>query len=160
VRQKIEITVNGDKRQMWVTSKELLLNVLRERLQLTGAKYGCGLGECGACTVEVDGKPMLSCLLLAASLNGKSITTIEGLQKGTGELDDLQEAFIDQAAFQCGYCTPGLIMTIKGLLHENAQPQEQDIRDYLKGNRCRCTGYMSIVRAVFAAVEKQPPNPE
>ena len=160
VRQKIEITVNGVKRQMWVTSKELLLNVLRERLQLTGAKYGCGLGECSACTVEVDGKPMLSCLLLAASMNGKSITTIEGLQKSTGELDALQEAFIEQAAFQCGYCTPGLIMTIKGLLHENPQPQEEDIRDYLKGNRCRCTGYMSIVRAVFSAVENSQANPE
>jgi xanthine dehydrogenase iron-sulfur cluster and FAD-binding subunit A len=159
VRQKIEITVNGVKRQMWVTSKELLLNVLRERLQLTGTKYGCGLGECSACTVEVDGKPMLSCLLLAASVNGKSITTIEGLQKSSGELDALQEAFIDQAAFQCGYCTPGLIMTIKGLLAENSAPQEEDIRDYLKGNRCRCTGYMSIVRAVFSAVEHSQTNP-
>ncbi len=158
VRQKIEITVNGVKRQMWVTSKELLLNVLRDRLQLTGTKYGCGLGECSACTVEVDGKPMLSCLLLAASVNGKSITTIEGLQKPTGELDTLQEAFIDQAAFQCGYCTPGLIMTIKGLLNENPTPQEEEIRDYLKGNRCRCTGYMSIVRAVFAAVENSHSN--
>jgi carbon-monoxide dehydrogenase small subunit len=136
-----------------------LLNLLRERLQLTGTKYGCGLGECSACTVEVDGKPMLSCLLLAASVNGKSITTIEGLQKSTGELDALQEAFIDQAAFQCGYCTPGLIMTIKGLLNENNNPQEQEIRDYLKGNRCRCTGYMSIVRAVFSAVEKSRANP-
>ncbi len=160
VRQKIEITVNGVKRQMWVTSRELLLNVLRDRLQLTGTKYGCGLGECSACTVEVDGKPMLSCLLLAASVNGKNITTIEGLQKATGELDALQEAFIDQAAFQCGYCTPGLIMTIKGLLNENPTPQEQDIRDYLKGNRCRCTGYMSIVRAVFSAVENSHPTPE
>jgi carbon-monoxide dehydrogenase medium subunit len=158
-RQKIEITVNGVKRQMWVTSKELLLNVLRERLQLTGAKYGCGLGECSACTVEVNGKPMLACLLLAASLNGKNITTIEGLQKSTGELDPLQEAFIEQAAFQCGYCTPGLIMTIKGLLNENPRPQEQDIRDYLKGNRCRCTGYMSVVRAVFSAVENSRENP-
>jgi len=159
VRQKIEITVNGVKRQMWVTSKELLLNVLRERLQLTGTKYGCGLGECSACTVEVDGKPMLSCLLLAASVNGKSITTIEGLQKSSGELDALQEAFIEQAAFQCGYCTPGLIMTIKGLLSENPAPQEEDIRDYLKGNRCRCTGYMSIVRAVFSAVEHSQSHP-
>jgi len=156
-RQKIEITVNGVKRQMWVTSKELLLNVLRERLQLT--KYGCGLGECSACTVEVNGKPMLACLLLAASLNGKNITTIEGLQKSTGELDPLQEAFIEQAAFQCGYCTPGLIMTIKGFLSENPRPQEQDIRDYLKGNRCRCTGYMSVVRAVFSAVENSRENP-
>ncbi|MGD0004296.1 MAG: FAD binding domain-containing protein [Anaerolineaceae bacterium] len=152
-RQMIEIIVNGVKRQIWVTSKELLLNVLRERLQLTGAKYGCGLGECSACTVEVNGKPMLACLLLAASLNGKNITTIEGLQKSNGELDPLQEAFIEQAAFQCGYCTPGMIMTIKGLLNENPRPQEQDIRDYLKGNRCRCTGYLSVVRAVFSAVE-------
>lgn len=151
--------MNGVKRQIWVTSKELLLNVLRERFQLTGAKYGCGLGECSACTVEVNGKPMLACLLLAASLNGKNITTIEGLQKSTGELDPLQEAFIEQAAFQCGYCTPGLIMTIKGLLNENTRPQEEDIRDYLKGNRCRCTGYMSIVRAVYSALEKSRENP-
>ena len=102
---------------------------------------------------------MLACLLLAASLNGKNITTIEGLQKSTGELDPLQEAFIEQAAFQCGYCTPGLIMTIKGLLNENTRPQEEDIRDYLKGNRCRCTGYMSIVRAVYSALEKSRENP-
>jgi xanthine dehydrogenase iron-sulfur cluster and FAD-binding subunit A len=151
--QKIDFTVNGIKRQLWVKSNELLLNTLRERLQLTGTKYGCGLGECSACTVLVDGHPMLSCLLLSASVNGKSITTIEGLQKPGGELDPLQESIIVNAAYQCGYCTPGLLMTVKGMLNEIPHPYEPEIRDYLKGNRCRCTGYISIVRAILDVVE-------
>ena len=153
IRQKIDLTVNGVKRQLWVTSNELLLNTLRERLQLTGTKYGCGLGECSACTVLVDGSPMLSCLLLSASVNGKSIVTVEGLQKSSGELDPLQESVIANTAYQCGYCTPGLLMTVKGMLNEIPHPGEPEIRDYLKGNRCRCTGYISIVRAVLDVVE-------
>ncbi len=153
IRQKIDLTVNGVKRQLWVKSSELLLNTLRERLQLTGTKYGCGLGECSACTVLVDGAPMLSCLLLSASISGKSIVTVEGLQKPGGKLDPLQESIIANTAYQCGYCTPGLLMTVKGMLNEISHPGEPEIRDYLKGNRCRCTGYISIVRAVLDVVE-------
>lgn len=155
VRQKIEFTLNGSKKQMYVRANELLLNLLRDRLSLTGTKYGCGLGECSACTILVDGQPMLSCLLLAPAIHGHSVTTIEGLQDQSGILDPLQDAFIDHAAYQCGYCTPGLLMTLKGLLHENPHPAEEDIRDYLKGNRCRCTGYISIVRAVLASADSE-----
>lgn len=147
----IELTINGQREQLNVMPHELLLNVLRERLQLTGTKYGCGVGECGACTVAIDGQPALACLTLAMAVNGRSITTIEGLQRPDGTLHPLQQAFIDEAAFQCGYCTPGMIMTAQCLLHEFPQPTEAEIRDYLKGNRCRCTGYASIVRAVLRA---------
>jgi xanthine dehydrogenase iron-sulfur cluster and FAD-binding subunit A len=154
-KQKIELKINGVKRQLWVASNELLLNTLRENLQLTGTKYGCGLGECSSCAVLVDGVPMLSCLLLSASINGKSITTVEGLQKSSGELDPLQESIIKNSAYQCGYCTPGLLMTLKGLVNENPHPKELEIREYLKGNRCRCTGYISIVKAVLDVVESQ-----
>jgi len=153
IEQKIDLTVNGVKRQLWVKSNELLLNTLREKLQLTGTKYGCGLGECSACSVLVDGYPMLSCLLLSASVNGKSIVTVEGLQKPGGEFDPLQESIIKNTAYQCGYCTPGLLMTVKGMLNEIPHPGEPEIRDYLKGNRCRCTGYISIVRAILDVVE-------
>jgi len=147
-QHEVELTVNGVKRQLRVAPNELLLNVLRERLQLTGAKYGCGIGECGACTVLMDGKPVLACLVLAVSAHGSEIVTVEGLQGPDGELDPLQEAFIEHAAFQCGYCTPGMLMTAKSLLSENPHPTEDEVRDYMKGNLCRCTGYASIVRAV------------
>lgn len=147
--QEIEVTINGDKHTLWVMPHELLLNVLREKLYLTGAKYGCGLGECSACTVLVDGIPTLACLTLAVAVDGKQIVTVEGLEKPSGELDPLQETFIKYSAFQCGYCTPGFLTTLKGLLAEIPQPSEEEIRDYLKGNRCRCTGYTSIVRAVL-----------
>jgi carbon-monoxide dehydrogenase medium subunit len=153
-RKTIELTVNGVLRRLDVAPHDLLLNVLRDRLQLTGTKYGCGLGECSACTIHLDGEPALSCLVLAISADGKDVVTIEGLQKPTGELDPLQEAFIDEGAFQCGYCTPGILMTVKGLLKETGRPSEAELRDYLKGNRCRCTGYTSIVRAVMASLEK------
>ncbi|HMD88919.1 MAG TPA: FAD binding domain-containing protein [Anaerolineaceae bacterium] len=154
-RQQIELNVNGRKTRVWVAANELLLNVLREKLELTGSKYACGIGECGACTVQIDGKPMLSCLILAVSSVGKEITTIEGLQDlQTAALDPLQEAFIDNTAFQCGYCTPGILMTTKALLSEMPKPSEDEVRHYLRGNTCRCTGYASIVRAVLDAAEK------
>ncbi len=151
--RQITLKVNGQERKLWVKPNELLLNVLRERLQLTGTKYGCGVGECSACTVHIDGKPALACLTLAVAIDGKSVTTIEGLQSSNGELDPLQEAFVEKAAFQCGYCTPGILMTVKSLLNENPHPDEDEVRDTLKGNRCRCTGYLSIVRAVMSVVE-------
>ena len=144
----ITLTVNGVEHRLHVRPNELLINVLRERLQLTGTKYGCGIGECGACTVQLDGVPTLSCLTLAVAVDGREVMTVEGLEGPDGQLDPLQEAFIENAAFQCGYCTPGMLMMTKRLLEETPAADEDDIRDYLKGNRCRCTGFAAIVRAV------------
>jgi len=144
----ISLSVNGEAMEIDVAPNELLLNVLRERLELTGSKYGCGIGECGACTVWLDGQPALGCLVLAVSADGADVRTIEGLAAPDGTLDPLQQAFIDEDAFQCGYCTPGMLMMTKKLLEEIPQPTEDEIRDYLRGNHCRCTGYVSIVRAV------------
>jgi xanthine dehydrogenase iron-sulfur cluster and FAD-binding subunit A len=149
----VELNINGKKQPVWVAPNDLLLNVLREQLQLTGTKYGCGIGECSACTVQMDGEPALACLVLAVSAAGHDILTIEGLQKPNGALDPLQEAFLDFAAYQCGYCTPGMLMTAKSLLAEKPRPTEDDVRHYLRGNLCRCTGYASIVRAVQSCVE-------
>jgi len=146
---KVILSVNGNKYPVWVAPNELLLNVLRDGLELTGTKYGCGIGECSACTILMDGKPVLACLILAVSAGGHAIQTVEGLEGPNGELDPLQEAFIQNAAFQCGYCTPGMLMTAKSLLAETPHPTENDIRNYLRGNICRCTGYASIVRAVM-----------
>jgi xanthine dehydrogenase iron-sulfur cluster and FAD-binding subunit A len=147
----VTLRVNGETRRVWVQANELLLNVLRDKLQLTGSKYGCGIGECSACTVLLDGKPVLACLVLAVAAEGHVIQTVEGLQAPDGTLDPLQETFIDLAAYQCGYCTPGMLMTAKSLLAENPHPTEDDVRHYLRGNLCRCTGYVSIARAVLAA---------
>lgn len=152
-KRMIELTVNGHKHQVWVSSHELLLNVLREQLQLTGTKYGCGIGECSACTILFNGKPALACLILAVSAVGQDIQTVEGLESADGELDPLQEAFIEYSAYQCGYCTPGMLMTSKSLLAEIPQPTEDDIRHYLRGNLCRCTGYANIVRAVLSCAK-------
>lgn len=153
-RCEITLKVNGEVHRLWVAPNELLLNVLRERLHLTGSKYGCGIGECGACTVRIDGKLALACLVLAVSVDGSEILTVEGLAGPDGQLDPLQEAFIEKAAFQCGFCTPGMLITAKSLLEENPRPTEEDVRDYLKGNLCRCTGYARIVRAVLSCAEK------
>jgi len=147
----ISLTVNGEEMEIDVAPNELLLNVLRERLELTGSKYGCGIGECGACTVWLDGQPALGCLVLAVAADGADVRTIEGLAAPDGTLDALQQAFIDEDAFQCGYCTPGMLMMSKKLLEEIPQPTEDEIREYLRGNHCRCTGYVSIVRAVGRA---------
>jgi xanthine dehydrogenase iron-sulfur cluster and FAD-binding subunit A len=152
----IELTVNGVHHHFSVKPNELLLSLLRERLSLTGTKYGCGIGECGACTVHVDGVPALACVTLAVAADGHEVTTVEGLQGGDGELDALQEAFIEHAAFQCGYCTPGMLMMTERLLEEKPAPSEDDIRDYLKGNRCRCTGFAAIVRAVMSCAQDDP----
>ena len=150
---KIEITVNGRRRSFDVEPNTLLLNLVRDDLHLTGAKYGCGVGECGACTVILDGEPVLGCMVLAVDADGKSVETIEGLAEGSN-LHPIQESFIEEAAVQCGFCTPGFIMTTKKLLEENPDPTELEIRDYLRGNLCRCTGYVNIIKAVQKAAEK------
>jgi xanthine dehydrogenase iron-sulfur cluster and FAD-binding subunit A len=147
----VSLTVNGEAMEIDVAPNELLLNVLRERLELTGAKYGCGIGECGACTIWLDGQPALACLVLAVAADGADVRTIEGLAAPDGTLDALQQAFIDENAFQCGYCTPGMLMMTKKLIEEIPQPTEDEVRDYLRGNHCRCTGYASITRAVLRA---------
>ncbi|MCS7282780.1 MAG: FAD binding domain-containing protein [Anaerolineae bacterium] len=151
---EVRLTVNGERQRVWVAPNELLLNVLREKLHLTGTKYGCGIGECSACTVHVDGRLALSCLVLAVAVDGSEILTVEGLAGRDGKLHPLQESFIRHAAFQCGYCTPGMLMTAKSLLEEIPHPTEEDVRDYLKGNLCRCTGYAAIVRAVMGCTKQ------
>jgi xanthine dehydrogenase iron-sulfur cluster and FAD-binding subunit A len=157
-QHEITLTVNGISRHLRVAANDLLLNVLREDLELTGTKYGCGIGECSACTVLLDGKPVLACLVLAAAADGRDIRTVEGLAAPDGTLDSLQEAFIEHAALQCGFCTPGMLMTAKDLLETNPHPTEADVRDHLRGNMCRCTGYAAIVRAVLAASDGQMAN--
>ena len=128
----------------------LLIDVLRDKLGLTGTKYACGAGDCGACTVLIDGRPSFSCLTLAVTAKGKSILTIEGLAEGN-ELHPIQQAFVDQGAVQCGFCTPGMILSTKALLDENPEPNRDEIKKALAGNLCRCTGYVKIVDAVEAA---------
>jgi carbon-monoxide dehydrogenase small subunit len=150
-KQLIHFTVNGKPESLWVYPNALLLNVLREELSLTGTKYVCGVGECGACTVFLDGKPILACLTLAVTADGSAITTIEGLAHTPAQLDPIQKSFLDHGALQCGYCTPGFIMTSKALLQERPNPGEAEIQEYLRGNLCRCTGYTAIIRAVKAA---------
>jgi len=159
-KKTIHLTLNGAAREWSVYPNELLLNVLREQEFLTGAKYGCGIGECGACTLHLDGAPTLSCLTLAIACDGADILTIEGLARD-GKLDATQQAFLEHSAFQCGFCTSDMIMMTRALLNENAQPSEAQVRDYLRGNLCRCTGYASIVRAALdaAALEKQSAEP-
>ena len=144
------LTVNGESRTVAFAVHHTLLEVLREELGLTGTKHGCELGECGTCTVLIDGQPVLSCLALAAEMEGRAIETVEGLQLGN-ELHPLQSAFADLGAAQCGYCTPGILMTAKALLAENPSPGRQEIRDALAGNLCRCTGYIKILEAVEGA---------
>lgn len=146
-RLEIEFTINNQKRRLSVKPNDLLINIIRNDLFLTGSKYGCGIGECGACTVLLNGEPVLSCLTLAAAVDGKEITTIEGLAKGN-ELHPMQIAFLKNAAVQCGFCTPGMILTATALLKENPNPSEDEIRDYIRGNICRCTGYIQIVKAI------------
>jgi aerobic-type carbon monoxide dehydrogenase small subunit (CoxS/CutS family) len=150
---EIEITVNGRKRRFDVEPNKLLLNLVRDELYLTGTKYGCGIGECGACTVLLDGEAVLACMVLAVDADGRSVETVEGVADGD-KLDPIQEAYIEEGAVQCGFCTPGFIMTTKALLKENPDPSEAEIREYLKGNYCRCTGYVNIVKAVQSAAKK------
>ncbi|MBI2371048.1 MAG: (2Fe-2S)-binding protein [Deltaproteobacteria bacterium] len=149
MKKPISVTVNGEVYEMEVEPRRRLLDFLRDDLELTGTKEGCGNGECGACTVLVNGVAMTSCLILAVSVNGQQVTTIEGLARD-GALDPLQKAFIDYGAIQCGYCTPGMILMAKALLNENPKPTEEEVRMGIAGNLCRCTGYVKIVEAILA----------
>lgn len=144
---ELELKVNGKTYSLEVDPESRLLDVLREELGLTGAKEGCGEGECGACTVILDDLAVNSCLVLAVQARGKKILTVEGLAEN-GELDRMQQAFIDNGAIQCGYCTPGMLMSAKALLLREPNPTEEEIRTALSGNLCRCTGYVNIVNAV------------
>ncbi|MGB9441775.1 MAG: (2Fe-2S)-binding protein [Desulfobacterales bacterium] len=148
----IKIHVNGNWHELAVNPGDRLIDVLRDRLDLTGTKEGCGEGECGACTVNLDGQAVLSCLILAAQADGGTILTIEGLQKGP-ELHPLQKAFVSESAVQCGYCTPGMIMAANALINNESDPDENSIRKNLSNNLCRCTGYDRPVKAVLKAAQ-------
>ncbi|HKM89083.1 MAG TPA: (2Fe-2S)-binding protein [Candidatus Acidoferrales bacterium] len=150
---QIRMTLNGEEVDVSFAPYKTLLEVLREDLGHTGTKHGCELGECGACAVLLDGKPVLSCLVLALECDGRNVMTVEGLA-ADGNLHPLQEAFADLGAAQCGYCTPAILVTAKALLDENAHPSRDQIREALSGNLCRCTGYQQIFEAVEAAVVK------
>jgi carbon-monoxide dehydrogenase small subunit len=150
MRSLMTLTVNGERREVAVPVHRTLLEVLREDLGLPGTKHGCELGECGTCTVLADGEPILSCLALPADLEGTAIATVEGMARGS-ELHPLQQAFAELGAAQCGYCTPGILLTAQALLAEEPQPPRQRIREALAGNLCRCTGYTKILDAVELA---------
>jgi carbon-monoxide dehydrogenase small subunit len=150
MKQMIQLLVNNESYEILVQTNTLLVDVLRETIGLTGTKKGCGEGDCGACTVLVDGEPILSCLTLAVSCQGRRIETIEGLSE-KGVLHPLQQAFIDKGAVQCGYCTPGMILSAKALLARNPQPSAGGIKHGMAGNLCRCTGYKKIIEAVESA---------
>lgn len=146
--------VNGKDYKLEVSTEERLLDVLRDRLNLIGTKEGCGIGECGACTVLMDGLKVNSCLVLALQAEGSEILTIEGVEGPGGELHPLQEAFLEAGAVQCGFCTPGMVISSYKLLSENPDPSDNDIKEAISGNFCRCTGYTQIVEAVHLAADK------
>ena len=152
MKKAIELNINGDTHELLVASNHTLLEVLRDQLGLMGTKRGCDLGACGACTVLVNGEAYLSCIMLAMDAVGKEIMTIEGLAAG-GDLHPLQSAFIDQGALQCGFCTPGMILTAEAILNEDKHPTEDMLKKKMAGNLCRCTGYKKIVEAVMSVTE-------
>jgi carbon-monoxide dehydrogenase small subunit len=151
--QRITLRINGKDYRVEVEPDELLVDVLRDRLWLTGTKKGCGTGDCGACTVLMDGRPVTSCLVLAVAAEGKAIETIEGMADDE-RLHPLQQAFIDHGAVQCGYCTPGLLIVGRHILDHNPRPTEAEVRAGIAGNLCRCTGYTKVVQAILAAAER------
>jgi len=150
--QSIKLKVNGDTYELRIKHWKTLIDVLREDIGLTGTKEACSTGECGACTVLLNGKPVNSCLILAIEAQGKEIMTIEGLAQG-GKLDPLQEAFIKYGAIQCGFCTPGMLLSARALLDKNPQPTEEEIKEGMSGNLCRCTGFVKIVEAIHAVAK-------
>lgn len=151
-KRMISLTVNGDRCEVAVEPRRTLLEVLREDLGLTGTKRGCGTGDCGACTVLLNGRAVNSCLVLAVDAHGKEVLTIEGLAEGN-RLHPIQEAFLDHGGLQCGYCTPGMILSAKALLDENPRPTVEDVKTAIAGNLCRCTGYAKIVESIMAAAD-------
>ena len=153
MKQPMTFTINGEIYEDEIDVRRTLLEVLRENFGLTGTKRGCNEGECGTCTVLLDGKPVTSCLVLAAEAQGKSIETVERLAQN-GELHALQQAFMEHGAFQCGFCTPGVLMAAKGLLNENPKPSEEEVRRAIAGNLCRCTGYNKYVEAILDVATK------
>jgi carbon-monoxide dehydrogenase small subunit len=153
MKHRISVTVNGTAREAEVESRLLLVHLIREVFRLTGTHIGCDTSHCGVCTVLLDGQPVKSCTVLAVQADGCSVSTVEGLEQG-GKLHPVQEAFTEKHALQCGYCTPGMLMTCSALLERNKQPSEQEIREAISGNLCRCTGYLNIVKAVQHAAEK------
>lgn len=157
-KMEITLSVNGEDYDLYIPPNRTLLEVLREDLELTGTKESCGEGVCGSCTVLCDGLPIRSCITLAAEVEGAEITTVEGLKLENNELDPLQQAFIDRGAVQCGFCTPGVLMTARAYLNNNPQPTEDSIRKAISGNICRCTGYTKIVEAIMdtAGVKETP----
>jgi carbon-monoxide dehydrogenase small subunit len=153
MKQLISLRVNDETHEVWTAVHKTLLELLREELRLTGTKHGCELGECGTCTVLIDGRPMLSCLVLPVELRGREILTVEGLARN-GEPHPLQTAFAELGAAQCGYCIPGMLVTARALLDQNPDPARHEIREALAGNLCRCTGYMKIIEAVELAARR------
>ena len=152
MKKLIELKINGDRYEVAIDPRRTLVEVLREDLDLTGTKESCGDGDCGACTVLMDGKPVNGCLVLALEAQGKDIITIEGIAKN-GHLHPVQQAFIDHFAIQCGFCTPGMILSSVSLLQRNPHPTEDEVRKAIAGNLCRCTGYVKIVEAILATAE-------
>jgi carbon-monoxide dehydrogenase small subunit len=151
------LKVNGEEYDIYISPNRTLLEVLREELELTGTKEGCGEGVCGSCTVLCNGFPIRSCFTLAAEVQGAEITTVEGLREEDGQLDLLQQSFIDHGAVQCGFCTPGMLMSAKAFLNRNPNPSEDDIRKGISGNICRCTGYTKIVDAIMDVTKRSHP---
>ncbi|PLX44314.1 MAG: (2Fe-2S)-binding protein [Deltaproteobacteria bacterium] len=158
-RYMLSLTVNGDPHTVVVKANTTLSQVLRNELALTGTKQGCELGDCGSCTVLMDGKPVNSCMVLALEAEGREVTTIEGVAEGA-KLSDLQESFVNHGAVQCGYCSPGMVLSAKALLARNPHPSELEVREAISGNLCRCTGYVHIVEAILAVSEGRTTPPE
>ncbi len=153
MKKIISFVLNGEAIEVEIEPHLTLLQLLRDKFELTGTKEGCGMGECGACTVLLDGKAVNSCIFPAMEADGKNVLTIEGLADGQGKLHPIQKAFIENGAIQCGFCTPGMVLSAKALLDENSKPNEEEIRTGIAGNLCRCTGYLQIVQAIKAASE-------
>lgn len=153
-KRAVSVTINGQEYRGEVEPRRLLVDFIREDLGLTGTHVGCEHGVCGACTILWDGEPVRSCIVFAVQANGASLETVEGLAKSKSELNPIQEAFWENHALQCGFCTPGLLLTVKALLKENPRPTEEEIREWISGNLCRCTGYQNIVTAVKRVAEQ------
>ena len=155
MKRTVKFALNGEPVEVEIEPHLTLLQVLRDKLELTGTKEGCGMGECGSCTVLLDGKTINSCIFPALEVEGRKVTTIEGLMDAQGNLHPIQKAFVEHGAVQCGFCTPGMVLSAKALLDENPKPSEEEIRNGIAGNLCRCTGYLQIIQAIKAVSEQK-----